>query len=89
MEKSLIPRRLGARIYLELMPLVSDYDTALTISQELVSFLENHLAQDASHLVEVATPFLHQKIGTKILDLSKSKILAKILITDYLNYKVT
>lgn len=80
MEINLIIKKIGARIYLELNPIISDYGVAQKLSQKVVIFLEKNKDPESLGV------FLYSELKEKIYDLQKSRLLAKIIISDYTTY---
>lgn len=88
MEIHLINKKNGSKIYLALMPRVSNYSEAKTLGEKVTDFLENHSDCVEDKQIDDLSQLLYKELGAKIQDIHKAKILAKILHTDYTKYKI-
>ena len=82
MDMAILTKKIGARIYLLMMPRISFYGDAKVLSQKIVNFLETN--KD----LEALGDFIFHELGAKVIqDREKAGILAKILLDDYTAYK--
>lgn len=81
METKLISRKLGARIYLELMPRVANYSEAQELSKKVTELLEKNKS------VEQLGELLYKELGKEVLEnTNNANLLAKLLFKDYTGY---
>lgn len=82
MDMAIITKKIGARLYLVMMPRISFYGDAKKLACKIVDFLEAN--PDSQSLGD----FLFQELGEKVIqDRTKAGILADILFNDYTSYK--
>lgn len=79
---AIISKKIGARLYLVMMPRISFYGDAKKLAFKIVDFLEAN--PDSQALGD----FLYLELGEKVIqDRTKAGILAEILFNDYTSYK--
>lgn len=83
MEKKIIIKKIGSRIYLELMPIISYYGDAENLSEKLIVFLDS---SEKNRNIESIGNFLYSQLGKKIKNIDIANKLAKILFNDYKKY---